>query len=87
MNSSDNNDYDDNDMLRNIISISSSLDENMITTAAIPQPEADSNVNPSLCYVNDPHVRLRFLRAELFDAKKSVRRFVNFFIFHTRIIW
>ena len=30
------------------------------------------------CYVNDPQVRLRFLRCESFNAKKAVKRFVSF---------
>ena len=30
------------------------------------------------CYVNDPNVRLRFLRCECFDVPKAVDRFVNF---------
>lgn len=34
-----------------------------------------------LCYVNDPDVRLRFLRAEQYDAKNAVKRFVSFLEF------
>jgi len=33
------------------------------------------------CWVNDPDVRLRFLRSELFDAEKAVSRFVVFLDF------
>lgn len=31
------------------------------------------------CYLNDPDVRLRFLRCENFDAKAAAKRFCNFF--------
>jgi len=31
------------------------------------------------CYVNDPDVRLRFLRCDNFDARAAAKRFVNFF--------
>lgn len=34
-----------------------------------------------LCYVNHNSVRLRFIRAELYDCKKAVKRFVNFLVF------
>ena len=33
------------------------------------------------CWVNDPDVRLRFLRSELFDAERAVMRFVVFLDF------
>jgi hypothetical protein len=33
------------------------------------------------CYVNDPNVRLRFLRCERFDARKAVKRLVKFLDF------
>ena len=33
------------------------------------------------CYVNQNNVRLRFVRAELYDCKKAVQRFVNFLVF------
>eukprot|EP00536_Pseudo-nitzschia_multiseries_P017337 jgi/Psemu1/248095/estExt_Genewise1.C_15010010 len=33
------------------------------------------------CWVNDPDVRLRFLRCELFNTKKAVKRFVTFLDF------
>ncbi len=31
-----------------------------------------------ICYLNDPNVRLRFLRSECFNVSKAVRRFVSF---------
>ena len=34
-----------------------------------------------LCYVNHNSVRLRFIRAERYDCKKAVKRFVNFLVF------
>jgi hypothetical protein len=34
-----------------------------------------------LCYVNDPEVRLRFLRCDSFNVKKAVKRFVSFLEF------
>ena len=33
------------------------------------------------CYVNQNNVRLRFVRAERYDCKQAVKRFVNFLVF------
>jgi len=44
------------------------------------EAEAEDSKKRS-CYVNDPDVRLRFLRCENFDIKKAVIRFVNFLEF------
>lgn len=61
------------DFLRNVIRISS-LDETAADTAK------------TQCYLNDPDIRLRFLRCECFDVKKAVTRIVNFLEFMT-ILW
>lgn len=55
-------------VLRNVVRISS-LGENEAQTAK------------SQCYLNDPDVRLRFLRCEQFDVDQAVERFVNFLEF------
>ena len=33
------------------------------------------------CYLNDPNIRLRFLRSEFFDSQKAVERFVLYLEF------
>jgi len=58
----------DNPVLRNVIRISS-LDE----TAA--------KLEISKCYLNDPDIRLRFLRCDRFVPDKAVERMVNFLEF------
>jgi len=49
--------------------------KNVIDTTNI-DPTSPSTA--SRCYVNDPDVRLRFLRCESFDAKAAAKRFVGF---------
>jgi len=67
-----------NDLLRNVISISSFETEN---TA-----EADSSTTPnSKCYLNNPDIRLRFLRCECFVVDKAVQRFMNFLEFSSEL--
>lgn len=39
--------------------------------------EPKSNNHPD-CYLNDPDIRLRFLRIDLFDSEKAVKRLVKF---------
>ena len=41
--------------------------------------------NGSNCYLNNPEVRLRFLRCECFVVKKAVERFVNFLVFTSEL--
>ncbi len=43
--------------------------------------ENEAQVAKSKCYLNDPDVRLRFLRCEQFDVDKAIERFVNFLEF------
>ncbi len=57
------------DVLRNVID---TTDDPMSVTGA------NSTIPKHKCYVNDPDVRLRFLRCENFDAKAATKRFVNF---------
>ena len=56
----------ENRLLRNVISISSKAATTTTTTTS-----------GSNCYLNNPSVRLRFLRCECFVVKKAVERFVN----------
>ena len=55
-------------LLRNIIRI------NGLDKAGAEKAKSD-------CYLNDPEVRLRFLRCEQFDLKKAYTRFENFLYF------
>jgi len=59
--------------------------KNVIDTTALPQNGMASSNNGTSettaaqqCYLNDPDVRLRFLRCENFDARAGAKRFVNF---------
>mmetsp|Transcript_9759 Transcript_9759/g.23622 ORF Transcript_9759/g.23622 Transcript_9759/m.23622 type:complete len:683 (-) Transcript_9759:58-2106(-) len=53
-----------------------------IATAFPEGMEVDeSELKKRSCWVNDPAVRLRFLRCELFFTKKAVKRFVTFLDF------
>jgi len=60
------NQGDPMDVLKNVID---STQDNLTTISTSQQQ----------CYLNDPDVRLRFLRCESFDAKAAAIRFVNFF--------
>ena len=44
-----------------------------------------SPVTRSNCYVNDPNIRLRFLRCEGFIVEKAVQRFIDFLEFMTEL--
>jgi len=44
-----------------------------------------SPVTRSKCYVNDPDIRLRFLRCERFIVEKAVQRFIDFLEFMTEL--
>lgn len=59
-------------MLRNVIRISS-------------LGEAEAEAAKSKCYLNDPDIRLRFLRAENFDVEKAVERMNNFLEFSSEV--
>lgn len=53
-----------------------------ITTSFPEDVEVDEGeLKKRSCWVNDPDVRLRFLRCELFNTKKAVKRFVTFLDF------
>ena len=45
----------------------------------------DSNNTTNVCYLNDPHVRLRFLRSQSFDVSKSVERMICFLEFTSEL--
>jgi len=61
-------------VLRNVESISNQPDAMDIIATSDPSKPTSKKV----CYVNDPNVRLRFLRCECFDVPKAVNRFVQF---------
>ena len=65
------------DVLRNVV------DTN--TTATATATATATTIPVQNCYVNDPDVRLRFLRCENFDAKAAARRFVNFLELATEV--
>jgi len=77
--------YDDNAVtVGGINESSSSLSSSSSSSAsrcacANTSPRTHNTKQP--CYVNDPQVRLRFLRCESFNAKKAVKRFVSFLEF------
>jgi hypothetical protein len=58
------------DVLRNVKSICNSQQPHQ-------QSSKQQKQQPD-CYLNDPNVRLRFLRCECFDVSKAVNRFVSF---------
>ena len=73
---------------------SSSDSESTVDTESPMHTPSDQSVNTAAssvqyptkeskrsCYVNQNSVRLRFIRAELYDCKKAVQRFVNFLVF------
>ena len=45
-----------------------------------PPPPSNDNLLKD-CYLNDPNIRLRFLRSEFFDSQKAVERFVLYLEF------
>jgi hypothetical protein len=45
-----------------------------------PPPPSNNNLTED-CYLNDPNIRLRFLRSEFFDSQKAVERFVLYLEF------
>jgi hypothetical protein len=82
----------DTDVLRNIIpgitnsynpmqSQQSSQNQNQNQYQNHGHGDDDQKQDKELCYVNDPEVRLRFLRCDSFDSKKAVKRFVSFLEF------
>ena len=66
-------------LLRNVVSISS-FETNAAAATAYGSKPPGSN-----CYLNNPEVRLRFLRCECFVVKKAVDRFVNFLDFTSEL--
>ena len=58
------------DVLRNVIDTTTFTE----TTHTTTQTQTNHG-----CYLNDPDVRLRFLRCENFDPKAAARRFLKFF--------
>ena len=68
--SSNSSNNEERDVLRNVRSIAALL----VTTA-------ENGHHGGGCYVNDPRVRLRFLRTELFHITKAVKRFIAYLEF------
>jgi len=64
-------------LLRNVISISS-IETSKALASGSKQPSSN-------CYLNDPNVRLRFLRCECFDVPKAVQRLLNFLEFTSEL--
>ena len=83
----------DEDVLRNVMPIAPKYAEKQEDVASTPSTISSSTANTRIasgddnteskrsCYVNDPMVRLRFLRAERYDPKKAAIRFVKFLKF------
>jgi len=67
-----------NDLLRNVISISSFEPKNIAAAGSSTAPN-------SKCYLNNPDIRLRFLRCECFVVEKAVQRFLNFLEFSSEL--
>jgi hypothetical protein len=65
-----------------VIGTSSSAPTSASATSSTPTPIMNYNNNlQKYCYLNDPTIRLRFLRSEFFDSQKAVDRFVAFLEF------
>ena len=64
-------------LLRNIISTEAATNTNT-NTNTITTATTSNTTNSSFCYLNDPNIRLRFLRCECFVVNKAVQRFVDF---------
>jgi len=60
-----------NSLLRNVVYTTSA-------GAGVPQPQSE-------CYLNDPNIRLRFLRSECFVVEKAVERLINFLEFSAEL--
>ena len=83
----------DEDVLRNVIPITPEYKEEQedeaSTASTISSSKKDTGIasgddnieSKRSCYVNDPMVRLRFLRAERYDPKKAATRFIKFLKF------
>jgi len=68
---------------------SNNNDRNTITATDGSNIDGNSGSNidsgSTGCYLNDPNIRLRFLRCACFDVPKAVRRFVNFLEMNTEL--
>lgn len=75
--------HGDEDFLRNVIRISPDYEEEEEedSTDSTMRTSGDESELKRSCYVNDPKVRLRFVRAERYDSKKAAKRFVKFLKF------
>ena len=64
------------------VSTEASMDIRAVTPPNIPSGQTIAeHESKKACYVNDPNVRLRFLRAESYDSKKAVNRFISFLVY------
>ncbi len=71
-------------LLRNVIRVFGDNEGSKNTSSnsgAIGNPESNAND----CYLNDSHVRLRFLRSESFDVQKAVERMICFLEFTSEL--
>ncbi len=65
------NDHTDLNVLRNVQSITKQQTQQQ-------SQQYFGNTPSKNCYLNDPQVRLRFLRSECFDVDKAIKRFVAY---------
>ena len=68
-------------LLRNVLRIYRDGTKDNNGETALDNPETNTND----CYLNDPHVRLRFLRSESFDVGKAVERMICFLEFASEL--
>lgn len=68
-------------LLRNVIRVYGDDTKEKNAKSTLDKPETNTND----CYLNDPHVRLRFLRSESFDVGKAVERIICFLEFTSEL--
>lgn len=56
---------------------------NVIRITGLDKTEAEKA--RSECYLNDPDIRIRFLRCQQFHVEKAVDRFINFLLFSSQL--
>ena len=73
-----NTEYNHKQLLRNIRSTSTPDNNNNHVGLFQQQEYQQQQQQQNYCYLNDPFVRLRFLRCECFNAFKAVQRMIHF---------
>ena len=68
-------------LLRNVIRVFGDRANSSSSSGTIGNPDGNANG----CYLNDPNVRLRFLRSESFDVQKAVERMICFLEFTSEL--